>query len=1227
MRRYGRSVGKMAALLLVAVLAAVGLAGTTLAQAADSADAMRLFRDDCKLIDALDKAQQAEIKAKPEAEIVRIQNGVRAVYSDAELQDRGVVAPRQNLTDGKFGPQTQAGLVVFCADFPVLTKNTEMARFDALFGSARHFATLAAIPVNQNRAARQARASWRDWRGKIAAPEPAAALRASPVLRLRLAGATGVVQQLLGQGPGLETGGASATVCGGAADLPAETVAPYRPVMTALLAAAGVTAVPEADGALAASVCERFRLAATAESAASDTEAALAHYAALQHDDPQALATIADPGFGGWVAQQGGGPVPYHRLLRLGGSEPVVLALLEEYRQSEGGQTGKPVTPPPAPVADGLPASCSPTRGGRYFELTAADVKAIAGREKLAAGVAKLAGAQANDLDAAVALIAEAVPGLDRCNRDYVRQVIDSKANRATAFELVDNGFANGALFTLPPAARTELQALAKLPPPADKAVLTGQINQILAQALQQKAAADAARYAAQAAARAKPVAPQASSPGPGAAPSAAAAKTGGESETSPDASATTTDTPATVTPATDSPAPTAASAPAAPAAPAFELPKGIADALKADGMPAEAADAVSPLAGQPFPALDALAQSAAQAITVALSRQNAQQLQTFEAAVAAQIRKSTVIAFEDKAMTALQAMPALRAIDPAVLAWVEPLQGVAFPDHMLFARATDNPLNLETAAPAGLAAAQANLTLAARKTPAPAEGADPLRMTVAGDCGCVPWDLKADRDVYGFYPLWIAEGGAEPPPPPAVDLSLFSRVAFFGARAAPGEDGYAIADWSGWQPDGGADGGADGTGVAGFVEAVHRHNAKADLAVTLDQWQTLDPQSNAAAAVAKAVAERTLPPPGFWSAAWHMITSQGAVNGFLEAPLDGVTLYFPDMADVVLAEGPVATAGRVLAMAQIFRAQLPKRVVLNIAFAMPIGADEDMSAPKTVGAIRSRLTLLYMALAPALQGEGDEAAPVDLVLVLLNRPTTEAKKLLVRGIQDGFSGEVRRIMLRKTIAVLPPNGHRQIDNRVPELVDGQRQSVPQNEPFGQFDDDLSFFRDNLRGAGFWRLPLASDDGYDEVVERVRERFWTADDSLDRVGVASSASMVGAMLAPFVQTAEALLATARQFVCTHRVAIRLFAGFLLAGLVVLAVLSYFHCAVCMGIARKLYIAPIGSLLLAVVWAGLALFDPLFAPFAVLWLLALLPMALLYNLAFGYIFRMQRADDP
>ncbi|MCA8927576.1 MAG: hypothetical protein KDC18_05850 [Alphaproteobacteria bacterium] len=1200
----------------------IGLASGAGAQQPQVAPApwqMELYRDDCRLVDELNLADRQAINAKSRPFVRQVQRGIRAVYTAADFRRLDVNRPERNLNDGLFGKETQKALRAFCGDFPVLALKADTARWDALFASAQHF----------DRVSEEDR---RDWRAEVTTAAAVAAFAGSDALRLRLAGPFGVVRQLLGNGQDLQTGRASAAVCAPAAALPAAQLAVYRDLLPVLL---GRTVSD--DGAAAAAFCEAYRVTGSAASAAADTLAALSHYAQLQVIDPQAVATIRDPRFGRWVTAKGDDPLPYHRLLRLAGSVPVVLALLAEYRESGGGSDqpapDTPPTPDPVDAAEkGLPASCSLTAGARYFELTAEDVKAIAGREKLVEAVSKLAGTQARDVGAAADEVAKAVPGLDQCNRDYVAQVLKSDAETVKTYELVDNGFASGPLFSLPNSARTALQALAKLPPPDTRSALTNQIGQILAEALQQKAETEAGRYAAQAAARAVPVAAKPAPPPAAGNTPASGQDNGGATGGGTTGGGTTASVAAASAAAPTTPAPSPQASQQS-AQQQWTLPGTIASDLKANGVPAAAANAIGKLAKQPFDSVEALTKQATLAAAGVLVQQNSAQSDAFAKAVEAQIQTVDGVVLGDKAMTALRTMPALRSIDPKTLAEAAPLEGVSFADHALFERAALDPLNRQaeaTTIPADLG----DLTLAARKHPRVADKVDPLALTVPADCGCVPWDLLADRDVYGFYPYWTAKAGEAAPP--AVDLSLFSRVAYFGARAEfdPRSGDYTIADWADWDP---AQEAPDGDGVAGFIEAVHRHNAKADLALILDQWtaiRTDGANKTDLAPLTDAVSARLVPPSGFGTAVWNMVNSLGAVNGFLEAPLDGVTLYFPDMADAVGTGNradPVAAAAKVAAIARAVRAALPAGTTLNIAFALPIGSTEDLRNADTIWSIRKRITLLYMGLSDLIRAQADQAAPVDLVLVLLNRPTTDTKKLLVRGIQDAFAGEVRRNMLRKTVAVIGPGGLKDIYSDVPVLVDGKRKLQPETMDYGQYDDDLSYFRDNFRGVGFWPMPTAAGADNAAVSALLRQHFWTGDDEAATAPAETAGAglfgAVAAALAPVGTAVASVIASVAEWVCTHRILVRFIAALLLAGLIVLALLSYFRCAICMGIARKLRIPPIGAAALAGVWALLAIFDPLFAPNVVAWLLALVPLALLYNAAFGYIFRMQRPDDP
>lgn len=95
----------------------------------------------------------------------------------------------------------------------------------------------------------------------------------------------------------------------------------------------------------------------------------------------------------------------------------------------------------------------------------------------------------------------------------------------------------------------------------------------------------------------------------------------------------------------------------------------------------------------------------------------------------------------------------------------------------------------------------------------------------------------------------------------------------------------------------------------------------------------------------------------------------------------------------------------------------------------------------------------------------------INLILVLLEEPTTDTKKKLRIRIENEFKGEFRRTILRKIVPVIsPPVYDEDLD-----------------DAYAQFADDLIYFEDNYAGVGLW--PLAQEPCAHEVNKLIVENF------------------------------------------------------------------------------------------------------------------------------------------
>lgn len=356
----------------------------------------------------------------------------------------------------------------------------------------------------------------------------------------------------------------------------------------------------------------------------------------------------------------------------------------------------------------------------------------------------------------------------------------------------------------------------------------------------------------------------------------------------------------------------------------------------------------------------------------------------------------------------------------------------------------------------------------AARTAPDPATIRD---LAVAQpDCGCVT-RREDHSEVYGFYPFWFAPPQAEDSGPGrTVDFGMVSRIAFYGLefRITDGGNGTLILDnESQWT-----------FGQRAFVDAAHRHRAKADLAVQLTGWNDwTDVQISTVVQKLLAITDRF---PRTQSS--DMRALWAAVPNALDRPqVDGLTLIIDGYDDA----GDNPGAARLVAMITLLQSELDARgQTVNIA--LDLALRENNTTDPVFGDLR-----------PLLIG----ADPVvDKLLVFLERPTTDTKKHLRARMEAGvFQGIDRTRVLRRIIPVIPPAAHANVFQNTA--------TGSERVPFSQFTDDLVYFQDNFAGIGFWPTPdpaaeetsainmIFADEWYQPVLPEFLSTF---EDEVDR---------------------------------------------------------------------------------------------------------------------------------
>jgi hypothetical protein len=379
-------------------------------------------------------------------------------------------------------------------------------------------------------------------------------------------------------------------------------------------------------------------------------------------------------------------------------------------------------------------------------------------------------------------------------------------------------------------------------------------------------------------------------------------------------------------------------------------------------------------------------------------------------------------------------------------------LFGVAYLDEKHFSHAV-----LEKT---GVSAAKYPLFVAELTSAAKNVSASTLNDIVLADddCGCT---REFSDTVYGFYPYWLSaedkevkEGGdiVEDEPAeeaavalPSIDYSVINRIAYSALTVDGDGDIQKPLHWN-----------SDGR-LGNFINKAHRHKTKVDLVIYSDQWMNWS-DSDQAAAVTSIYHQLKL----------NVTYKRSGLMGYVPflnsttASADGVTLYFENYADKPAAR-EIITKFVVQLYERLARdtAQLKINILLNIDSTSLEGSDDLFVDLKDLLVMKNSNTPLY----------------VDSLILFLNEPTTDTKKLLRSKIEDEFSGEDRMVVLRKVIPVITPHGH---ENDI-------------NGPYTQFKDDLIYFNNNFAGIGLWPVPLKSDEDSEVISDYIIQQFSVKD--------------------------------------------------------------------------------------------------------------------------------------
>ena len=367
-------------------------------------------------------------------------------------------------------------------------------------------------------------------------------------------------------------------------------------------------------------------------------------------------------------------------------------------------------------------------------------------------------------------------------------------------------------------------------------------------------------------------------------------------------------------------------------------------------------------------------------------------------------------------------------AISGEVLEKLAEIEAVAYPNQMLFKKAL---AALFAGTGVDYKLYQDRIIEQARVGPIE----DVKQIQLKGDgCGC---SRDYSSVVYGFYPYWLADEAVQ-----TVDFSLFDRIGFFALSLNQEGRVQTPLQWD------------DDWNAAAFINKAHKYRVAVDVTVYASGWQKWTDkllQSAVDSTAQKTKQHFSSHASNRFAEMLPLLEKTSSVQG------DGVTLVFEDYS------GSAEMSHKISAFVNKLSDNLSAE---ERDYKLNIMLDMDLQAHKN--------TTPFSDLEAILLGKNkDGLAKVEHVFVFLQAPTTDAKKILRRMIEDQFRGPDRRQVLRKIVPVISAAGH----------------DKDPRGPFTQFEDDLIYFQDNFYGVGLWPLPLDSDPGVETVKAKIIELY------------------------------------------------------------------------------------------------------------------------------------------
>lgn len=300
----------------------------------------------------------------------------------------------------------------------------------------------------------------------------------------------------------------------------------------------------------------------------------------------------------------------------------------------------------------------------------------------------------------------------------------------------------------------------------------------------------------------------------------------------------------------------------------------------------------------------------------------------------------------------------------------------------------------------------------------------------IGGQCGCA-WD-ELPSTIYAFYPYWKSQKEAQP-----INFHALNRVAYLGLTVDNvgnfmlGANNYDLTSVKETETN--------------FVRIAHQYNSKVDWTIQKNDWdgdwKNFSEQSKVA--VLAQIRSNIL---ALLTAPLQDLTSRLQAHttfGLEPRPRrgDGVTLYFPNYPD-----DPNST--------RLFndffkhlRTQLEEQGLgLNLLVSQDVLIGGKTPGLGTFG-LNNLISLRKQRLSSAPRRAGG-AESDEFILVLMNEPSSDAKKALRTSIEDSslLHGAERIDFLRNILPVLHFDNHN----------------------WQQLEDDIVYARDNFGGLGLW---------------------------------------------------------------------------------------------------------------------------------------------------------------